>query len=182
MKKLNLFFLLAICATLLFSCGSDDDEPNEPTARQNLTTGTWAISDTEVTFLPILGQAIPEDVQQTLNPITGIEGQTIVFNDNGTFVIGQGTNQQQGTWTLSEGDEKLVFDGLVNLEGEETDFIDAQTRTNLQTFNVNTLTEARLAIQNSTGIPIPAEVTQQLINVAIPVTATVQVEITFNKQ
>lgn len=177
MKKINLFLVCVLCLTIFSACKKEEEK--QPTAKENLVNKTWIVtsSDTEIS---ILGQTLPDSLREGFDPTQGIEGQTIMFNEDGTFVVGEADTEQQGNWTLSEDEKTLTFSGLV--QGDLTEFINAQTLASLQTFEVNTLTDTKLVIQNSTDVPIPVEITEELIGVPIPVTALVQLSITFDKQ
>ena len=177
MKKINLFLVFILGFALLSACKKDADK--EPTTKEKLVGKTWVVTASNTKILLPFGQTLPDSIQNAFDPTQGIKGQAIIFNENGTFQVGTDATQQ-GNWTLSEDGKKIVFSGLV--QGDLTQIIDAKTLTNLQTFEVTTLTDIKLAIQNSTNVPIPADVTRQLIGFAIPITITVQLDITFDKQ
>jgi hypothetical protein len=178
MKKINLFLVFVLCVTIFSACKKEDEK--EPTAKENLVGKTWVITDsnTEISA-PLLG-TLPDSLTNGFDPTQGIEGQAIIFNEDGTFTVGEADTQQQGNWMLTEDGQTLTFTGLV--QGDLTDFIDAQMLTNLQTFEVTTLTDIQLVIQNSTDVIIPAEIAEQLIGFAIPLTVTVKLNIIFDKQ
>lgn len=178
MKKINLFFVFVLFFALLSGCKKDDEK--EPTQKENLVGKTWVVTSSDTEILPPLGQALPDSLTNDFNPTEGLEGQIIIFNENGTFTVGEADTQQQGNWTLSENGQTLTFSGLV--EGELTDFVDAQTLSDLQTFEVITLTDTQLVIQNSTVITIPAELAAELVGFAIEIPVTVKLNITFDKQ
>ncbi|PIY09658.1 MAG: hypothetical protein COZ18_07725 [Flexibacter sp. CG_4_10_14_3_um_filter_32_15] len=178
MKKINLLLVFVLCLTIFSACKKEEE--NEPTPKENLVNKTWIVTSSETEIELPFGQTLPDSIQNGFDPTQGIEGEAIIFNEDGTFVVGEADNQQQGTWTLSEDGQTLTFSGLV--EGDLTDFIDAQTLDNLQTFEVTTLTDTQLVIQNSTDVVIPAEIAEQLIGFAIPITVTVKLNITFDKQ
>ncbi|WP_375563141.1 hypothetical protein ACE193_11600 [Bernardetia sp. OM2101] len=177
MKKINLFLVFALCLAIFSACKKEE---SEPTPKENLVNKTWVVTSSDTEILLPFGQTLPDSIQNAFDPTQGIEGQAIIFNEDGTFLVGESDNQQQGTWILSEDGQMLTFTGLV--EGDLTDFIDAQTLSNLQTFDVTTLTDSQLAIQNSTVVTIPAEIAEPLVGFAIEIPVTVQLNITFDKQ
>jgi hypothetical protein len=178
MKKINLFFVFILCLVMFSACKKEDEK--ELTAKENLVNKTWVVTESNTEILLPFGQTLPDSIQDAFDPTQGIEGQAITFNEDGTFVIGEADTQQQGTWTLSEDEQTLTFSGLV--EGDLTQIIDAETLSNLQTFDVTTITDVKLAIQNRTEITIPAEIAEQLIGIALSIPVTVQLNITFDKQ
>ncbi len=177
MKKINLFLVFVLCLTIFSACKKDEE--NEPTPKENLVNKTWIVTSSDTEISTPLG-ALPDSLTNGFDPTQGIEGQTILFNEDGTFTVGEADTQQQGTWTLSEDGKTLTFSGLV--EGDLTEFIDAQTLSNLQTFDVTTLTGTQLVIQNSTVVTIPAEIAEQLIGFAIEIPVTIKLNIVFDKQ
>ncbi|AFM04226.1 hypothetical protein Fleli_1828 [Bernardetia litoralis DSM 6794] len=177
MKKINLFLIFIISLTLFSAC--EKEEENEPTSEENLINKTWVITDSNTEIVLPFGQTLPDDIQDDFDPTQEIEGQTIIFSEDGTFQVGTDATQQ-GTWILSEDAKTLTFTGLV--DGDLIEFVDAQTLSDLQTFEVTTLTGENLEIQNSTEVTIPAEIAEQIVGIAIPVTITVQLNITFDKQ
>jgi hypothetical protein len=177
MKKINLFLAFILCITIFSACKKDEEK--ELTPKENLQNKTWIVTSSN-TEISVFGQTLPDSLQEDFDPTQGIEGQTIAFNEDGTFVVGEGDTRQQGNWTLSEDGKMLTFSGLV--QGDLTEFVNAQTLASLQTFEITTLTDTKLAIQNSTDVPIPAEITEQLIGLPIEVSATVKLNITFDKQ
>ena len=173
MKKLSVFLFFIFCTTLIFACKNDEDK--EPTTREKLTNKTWVVTDSKTEIAPL-----PDSLTNGLDLLEGIRGQEVVFREDGTFTVGETDTQQQGTWTLSDDEKKIVFTGLV--EGDLAEFVNAQTLTNLQTFEVTTLTDSKLILQNSTSVDVSAEIAEQLIGVAFPFTVTVKLNITFDKQ
>lgn len=178
MKKINLFFVFILCLVVFSACKKEEEK--ELTAEENLVNKTWVVTESSTEILLPFGQTLPDSIQNAFDPTQGIEGQAITFNEDGTFVIGEADTQQQGTWMLSEDEQTLIFSGLV--EGDLTGFIDAQTLEALQSFEVVTLTDTQLVIQNSTVVTIPAEIAEQLVDFAIEIPVTVQLNITFDKQ
>jgi hypothetical protein len=177
MKKINVFFAFVVCLILLSACKKEE---KEATPKENLVNKNWVVTDSKTEIsAPLLG-VLPDSLTEGFDPTQQIQGQVVVFNEDGTFIIGEAGTQQQGNWTLSEDGQTLTFTGLV--EGDLTQIVNAQTLTNLQTFEVNTLTDVKLDIQNSTNVTIPAEIAKQLIGFAIPITVTVKLNITFDKQ
>ncbi len=176
MKKLNLFFVFILCLAIFSACKKEE---KEPTPKENLVGKTWVVTDSKTDISVPLVQ-LPDSLINAFDPTQGIKGQTILFNEDGTFVVGEGDTEQQGNWTLSEDNKKITFTGLV--QGDLTQVVDAATLTKLQTFEVTTLTDIKLVIQNSNDVPIPAEITQQLIGVPIPISVNVKLNITFDKQ
>ncbi|WP_338793407.1 hypothetical protein V9L05_09900 [Bernardetia sp. Wsw4-3y2] len=177
MKKINLFFVFVLFFALLSACKKDDEK--EPTAKENLVGKTWVITEVDSDISSTFG-TLPPELTNDFNPTEGLEGQTIIFNENGTFLVGEDDNQQQGNWTLSENGQTLTFSGLA--EGDLTEFVDAQTLANLQTFEVTTLNNSKLAIQNNTNVALPEEITEQITGFPIPITLIVKLNITFDKQ
>jgi hypothetical protein len=177
MKKINLVLVFILCLTIFSACKKDEEK--EPTPKENLVNKTWIVTSSDTEISTPLG-ALPDSLTGGFDPTQGIEGEAITFNEDGTFVVGEADTQQQGTWTLSEDGQTLTFSGLV--EGDLTDFIDAQTLSNLQTFDITTLTDTQLVIQNSTVVTIPAEIAEQLVGFAIEIPVTVKLNITFDKQ
>ncbi|WP_338759281.1 hypothetical protein WAF17_11435 [Bernardetia sp. ABR2-2B] len=175
MKKINLFIVFILCLTIFSACKKEDEK--EPTAKENLVGKTWVITEVDSDISSTFG-TLPPELTNEFNPTQGLEGQTIIFNENGTFTVEE--TQQQGNWTLSENGQTLTFSGLV--EGELTDFVDAQTLSDLQTFEVTTLTDLKLSIQNSTNVPISEEVAEQITGFPIPITLIVKLTINFDKQ
>lgn len=176
MKNINLFLVFILSLVVFSGCKKEDEEP---TPKEQLENKTWVVTSSDTEILTPLG-TLPDSLTNDFDPTQGIEGQTIIFNTDGTFVVGEGDNQQQGNWTLSEDGSTLTFTGLV--EGELTDFIDAETLASLQTFEVTSLTDTQLAIQNSTNVTIPAEIAEQITGFAFPITLTVNLTINFSKQ
>lgn len=177
MKIVNLFLVFVLCLALFSACKKEDEK--ETTPKENLVNKSWIVTDSKTEILLPFGQTLPDSIQNAFDPTQQLKGQIITFNENGTFQVGTDATQQ-GNWTLSEDGKKITFTGLV--EGDLTQIIDAQTLIKLQTFEVTTLTDTKLGIQNSTDVPIPAEVTEQLIGIAIPINVTVKLNITFDKQ
>lgn len=172
MKKINLFLIFVLCISIFSACKKEDEK--EPTTKENLVGKTWVITDSKTAVSTPLGP-LPDNITNDFDPTLGIKGQTIIFNENGTFQIAADATQS-GTWNLSEDGQRLTFSGLV--EGDLIQVIDNQTLTQLQTFEVTTLTSTKLIIQNSTAVPIPTS----LSGLPIPITATITLNITFDKQ
>ena len=176
MEKLNLFLIIILCLTVFSSCQEDNEET---TPKQNLVGKMWIITNSDTEISTSLG-ALPDTLTNDFDPTQNIKGQTITFNENGTFLVGEADNQQQGNWTLSEDAKTLTFTGFV--EGDLTDITDAQTLSSLQTFDVRTLTDTKLEIENTTDIDLPVEITQELVGLPIPITITVKLNIVFDKK
>lgn len=180
MKKINIFVWFISFLLIITSCGKEEDK--EPTPKERLTAHAWIVSSTNTSIsLPGFGE-LPQDQAGNFDPTADLEGQKIVFNADGTFTAGEGTNAQTGNWTLSDEGKTLVFSGLA--QGDLTDFIDAQTLVKLQTFEVTTLTESNLAIQNSNQVPIPNELVEAItgFNPPFPISATVALQLSFVKE
>ena len=176
MKTVNLFLVVVVCIFVFSACKKEE---KEPTQKENLVGKTWVITDSKTEILLPFGQTLPDSIQNVLDPTQQLKGQAIIFKEDGTFQVGTDATQQ-GNWSLSEDAKKLTFTGLV--EGDLTQIIDAQTLTNLQTFDVVTLTDTKLGIQNNNNVPIPAEITEQLIGLRFPIVVTVKLSITFDEQ
>lgn len=176
MKNINLFLVFILSLVIFSGCKKEEEEP---TPKEQLEDKTWVVTSSDTQILTPLG-ALPDSLTNGFDPTAGIEGQTITFNADGTFVVGEGDNQQQGNWTLSEDGKTLTFTGLV--DGNLTEFVDAQTLASLQTFEVTSLTDNQLAIKNSTDVEIPAEIAEQITGFAFPITVTVELVINFSKQ
>ena len=176
MKNTQLFLFFILFVVVLSSCKKEDEEP---TPKEQLENKTWIVTSSDTQIFTPLGQ-LPDSLTNDFNPTRGFEGQTIIFNENGTFVAGEGDNERQGNWNLSEDGKTLTLTGLV--EGDLTEVIDAETLTSLQTFEVTTLTDTQLSIQNSTEITIPAEIAEEITGFPFPVTVTVKLNINFDKQ
>ncbi len=177
MKKINLFLAFVLCLALFSACKKEDEK--ETTPKENLVDKTWVVTDSKTEILLPFGQTLPDSIQDAYDPTQQLKGQIITFKQDGTFQVGTDATQQ-GNWSLSEDGKKITFTGFV--EGNLTQIIDAQTLVKLQTFEVTTLTDAKLAIQNSTDVALSAEVTKELTGIAIPITVTVKLNITFDKQ
>lgn len=176
MKIINLFFVFILCLAVLSACKKDEEEKSP---KEKLVGNTWIVKNSDTKISTPLGE-LPDSLTNNFDPTQQIEGQTITFNEDGTFIVGETNTSQQGNWTLSEDGQTLTFSGLI--EGDLTEFIDAQTLANLQTFEVTTLTDQQLVIQNSTQFTIPAEIAEQIIGLPFPVPVTVQLDITFDKK
>lgn len=172
MKKLNLFLVFILCLAIFSSCKKEE---KELTPKENLVGKTWVVTDSK-TEISIPFVQLPDSLINAFDPTQGIKGQTILFNEDGTFEVGDGTTRQQGNWILSEDNKTLTFTGLV--QGDLTQVVDAATLAKLQTFEVTTLTGVKLVIQNSNAVPLP----QDLTGLPIPISATVKLNITFDKQ
>jgi len=176
MKIVNLFLAFVLCLVLFSACKKEE---KETTPKENLVGKMWVVTDSKTEILLPFGQTLPDSIQNAFDPTQQLKGQIITFKEDGTFQVGTDATQQ-GNWSLSEDGKKITFSGLV--DGNLTQIIDAQTLAKLQTFDVITLTDTKLAIQNSTDVPIPAEITKELIGIAIPISVTVKLNITFDKQ
>ncbi len=178
MRTLNLVVVFILCLTVFSACKKEEEK--EPTPKENLVGKMWVVTTANTETLLPFGQTLPDSLTDDFDPTQGLEGQVIMFNENGTFVIGEADTQQQGTWTLSENGETLTFTGLV--EGDLTGVVDAQTLDDLQTFDVTTLTDTKLVLQNTTTVTIPAALAEELIGVPFDIPVTVKLNINLDKQ
>jgi len=97
LKILTLWSLIAMLAITIISCGDDDDD-----ATDSFTIiGTWT-----ATGLEILIDGVETDPAGLDLPV--VEGETITFNEDGTYVEGDGTT---GTYSINNSNTSLTIDG-----------------------------------------------------------------------
>jgi hypothetical protein len=176
MKKIHLFLVFALCLSIFSACKKE--EQLKLISIEKLVDKPWLITDSDTEIAISFGQ-LPDNVIDSLDPAQQIEGQTITFDSDGTFIIGELNDiQKQGRWTLSEDAKTLVFSGLISETGRISQFLDAETRTKMQTFGVTTLTDFNLILKNSNRVDIPRDVT----GLPLIVPATIKLNIFCEKK
>lgn len=113
-----------------------------------------------------------------INEPIGIDTVQIVINSDGTFtstVSGQTVN---GQWTLENGDTQIKLSGF-NYNVGVIGGVDFSNVVLPETFDIDELSDTRIVLKTSfdqtlsniPGLPLP-----------IPITATVELKLSFNKQ
>ena len=98
MKQFKFIVALAFFVIVIFACSNDDDNNNTSLQSQiqaNTQTGTWRITS-----------FIDSGTDETNN----FTGYTFTFNTNGVLNANNGTNDYNGTWSITtsnSGDDSL---------------------------------------------------------------------------
>jgi hypothetical protein len=113
-------FAIAAACTLLFSSCQKDDDNDEPSGQEILTSGQWKITGaTANPPLTIPGVGTISDIYNTPFVKACFKDNYYVFNANGTAEINEGATKcndsdpqsDPTTWSLSADEKELTIDG-----------------------------------------------------------------------
>ena len=172
MKYLTKVLIFVALITIVFaSCNKKEDEVAP--VRDRLI-GVWK-GDTAVPNVTAVGLDVsPLGVNEPI----GIDSVSITINNDGTFTSTVGNQTVNGQWTLESNDTKIKLSGF-NYNVGIIGGVDFSNVVLPETFDIEQLTNTRMVIKTSfeqtlTNIPN--------LPLPIPITATVELKLAFNKQ
>ncbi|OJJ20051.1 hypothetical protein BKI52_16390 [marine bacterium AO1-C] len=171
MKYFNKILVLVALITIGFaSCKKKD----EVTPVRDRLIGVWK-GDTAV---PNVTAAGLDFSPLGINEPVGIDSVSITINNDGTFSSTVGSETVNGQWTLESNDTQIKLSGF-NYNVGVIGGIDFSSTVLPETFDIDELTDTRVVLRTSfeqtlsniPGLPLP-----------IPITATIELKLSFNKQ
>ncbi|HAS44709.1 MAG TPA: hypothetical protein DCS93_29795 [Microscillaceae bacterium] len=171
MKYLNKLLVLVALVTIGFaSCKKKD----EVAPLRDRLIGTW-IGDRAVPNITAAGLDLSS---LGINEPVNIDTLSMTVNSDGTFTSNVSGQNVNGQWALENNDTQLRLSGF-NYNVGIVGGIDFSNVVLPETFNIDQLSETRMVLRTSfeqtlsnvPGLPIP-----------IPVTATIELKLSFNKQ
>lgn len=183
MRDYKILSLAIIAMLFLFSaCGSDKAE-GEPT-NSDLITATWKINDIEI-GLTVLGQSTSFEDLGFANPIDSLLQQDIQleFKTGGVLVTTFTSSEanvapvtRNGTWAFLENETKVKLSGLFTTEDFNSDFIDADIINDLETYQVNKLTNTAMELTSE------VKLTVDVPSLPLPVPLVIEITLSLSKQ
>lgn len=182
MKNYKILSLAAIALLFLFSACGDKKEA-EPT-NTDLITATWKMSNLDLGIVAF-GQSVTFEEMGLSNPIDSLLAQDIrlEFKSGGalttTFTSADASVapvSRTGSWAFLENETKVRLSGVFLTEDFNSELIDEDFITSIETYTVEKLTNSAMELTSS------VEMTVAIPDLPLPVDITVGITISLAKQ